>query len=157
MVVKYQVFPGGWNGKESTCNLGHLGLIPGLGRSPAWGYGNPLQYSCLKNPYGQRSLAGYSPWGHKELDMTDINATLSICLILFFPLCVYKSILYIPCSLKIIDSASQTRAFDIILDVHLLYNPFSPYKQYLAMLQQYVNRELPDIQASFRKGRGTRD
>ena len=89
--------------------------------------------------------------------MTDINATLSICLILFFPLCVYKSILYIPCSLKIIDSASQTRAFDIILDVHLLYNPFSPYKQYLAMLQQYVNRELPDIQASFRKGRGTRD
>ena len=132
-------------------------MIPGLGRSPAGGYGSPLQYSYLKNPYGQRILAGYSPWGHKELDMTDINATLSICLILFFPLCVYESVLYIPCSLKIIDSTSQTKAFDIILDVHLFYNPFSPYNQYLARLQQYVNCELPDIQVGFRKGKRTRD
>ena len=38
--------------------------------SPGGGHGNPLQYSCLENPHGQRSLAGYSPWGHKELDMT---------------------------------------------------------------------------------------
>ena len=45
-------------------------LIPGLGRSPGEGYGNPLQYSCLENPHGQRSLAGYSPEGHKELDTT---------------------------------------------------------------------------------------
>ena len=34
------------------------------------GHGNPLQYSCLENPYGQRSLVGYSPWGCKESDMT---------------------------------------------------------------------------------------
>ena len=34
------------------------------------GNGNPLQYSCLENPHGQRSLAGHSPWGHKESDMT---------------------------------------------------------------------------------------
>ena len=40
-----------------------LGLIPGLGRSPGAGNGNPLQYSCLENPYEQRSLAGSSPWG----------------------------------------------------------------------------------------------
>ena len=33
--------------------------------------GCPLQYSCLQNPHGQRSLVGYSPWGHKELDMTE--------------------------------------------------------------------------------------
>ena len=33
--------------------------------------GNPLQYSCMENPHGQRSLAGYSPWGHKELDTTE--------------------------------------------------------------------------------------
>ena len=33
--------------------------------------GNPLQYSCLENPHGQRSLAGYSPWGRKELDITE--------------------------------------------------------------------------------------
>ena len=43
----------------------------GLGRSPGGGHGNPLQYSCLENPHGQRSLAGYSPWGHKELDTTE--------------------------------------------------------------------------------------
>ena len=37
-------------GKESACNSGGLGLIPGLGRSPGEGNGNPLQYSCLENP-----------------------------------------------------------------------------------------------------------
>ena len=41
-------------------------IIPGLGRSPREGHGNLLQYSCLENPQGQRSLAGYSPWGCKE-------------------------------------------------------------------------------------------
>ena len=58
-------------GKESTCNAGDLGSIPGLGKSPGEGNGNPLQYSCLENPHGQRSLAGYSPWGHRESDMTE--------------------------------------------------------------------------------------
>ena len=43
-------FPGGLDGKESTCNVGDLGLIPGLGRSPGGGPGYPLQYSCLENP-----------------------------------------------------------------------------------------------------------
>ena len=56
-------FPGGSDGKESTCNAGDLGLIPGLGRSPGRGHGNPLQSSCLENPHGQRSLACYSPEG----------------------------------------------------------------------------------------------
>ena len=42
-------FPGGSDGKESACNAGDLGLIPGLGRSPGEGNGNPLQYSCLGN------------------------------------------------------------------------------------------------------------
>ena len=54
-------FPGGSDGKESACNAGDLDLIPGLGRSPGGGHGNPLQYSCLENPHGQWSLAGYSP------------------------------------------------------------------------------------------------
>ena len=40
--------------------------VPELGRSPGGGHGNPLQYSCLENPYGQRSLVGYSPCGGKE-------------------------------------------------------------------------------------------
>ena len=56
--------------KESTCNVGNVGLIPGLGRSPGGEHGNPLQYSCLENPQGQRSLAGYSPWDRKESDTT---------------------------------------------------------------------------------------
>ena len=58
-------FPDGSDCKESACNAGDLGLIPGLGRSPGGGHGNPGE-SCLENPHGQRSLAGYSPWGHKE-------------------------------------------------------------------------------------------
>ena len=64
-------FPGGSDGKESTCGKGDLGLIPGLGRSPGGGHGNPLQHSCLENPHGQRSLVGYSPCGRKELNMTE--------------------------------------------------------------------------------------
>ena len=43
-------FPGGSDGKESTCNAGDLGLILGWGRFPGEGKGNPLQYSCLENP-----------------------------------------------------------------------------------------------------------
>ena len=43
-------FPGGSEGKASACNAGDQGLIPGLGRSPGQGNGNPLQYSCLVNP-----------------------------------------------------------------------------------------------------------
>ena len=43
-------FPGGSDGKASACNMGDLGSIPGLGRSPGEGNGNPLQYSCLENP-----------------------------------------------------------------------------------------------------------
>ena len=48
---------------------------PWLGRSPGGGHGNPLQYSCLENPHGQRSLAGCSPWGCKELDTTEQRST----------------------------------------------------------------------------------
>ena len=50
-------FPGGSDGKESTCNVGDPATIPELGRFPGGGHGNPLQYSCLENPLGQRSLA----------------------------------------------------------------------------------------------------
>ena len=43
-------FPGGLDGKESACNMGDLGLTPGLGRSPGGGHGNPVQYPCLMSP-----------------------------------------------------------------------------------------------------------
>ena len=64
-------FPGGSDSKEPACNVGDLGLIPGLGRSPGGGHGNPYQCFCLENPHGQRSLVSYRPWGHKESDTTD--------------------------------------------------------------------------------------
>ena len=67
----YMGFPGGSAGKKSTCNVGDLGLIPGLGRCPGEGKGYQLQYSGLENPHGQRSLAGYSPWGCKQSDRTE--------------------------------------------------------------------------------------
>ena len=47
---------------ESACPAGDPSSIPGSGRSPGEGIGYPLQYSCLENPHGQKSLAGYSPW-----------------------------------------------------------------------------------------------
>ena len=63
-------FPSGLVVKNLLANEGDLGSIPGLGRSPGGGHGNPLQYYCLENPHGERSLMGYSPWDCKELDMT---------------------------------------------------------------------------------------
>ena len=59
-------FPGGSDGKESVCDAGDLGSIPGLGISPGEGHDNPFQYSCLENHHGKRRLEGYSPWGLKE-------------------------------------------------------------------------------------------
>ena len=55
-------FPWASAGKESVCNVGDLGSIPGLGRFPGEGKGYPLQYSGLEN------FMDYSPWGHKGLD-----------------------------------------------------------------------------------------
>ena len=49
-------FPGGSDSKELACNVGYLGLIPGLRRSPEGGHDNPLQNSCLENPHIQRNL-----------------------------------------------------------------------------------------------------
>ena len=47
-------------------DTGDAGSIPGWGRSPTVGNGNPFQYSCLGNPLDRGSLVGYSPWGHKK-------------------------------------------------------------------------------------------
>ena len=56
-------FPGSTSGKEPTCQCRKrdASLISGSGRSPGEGHGNLLQYSCLRESYGQRSLAGYGP------------------------------------------------------------------------------------------------
>ena len=63
--------------KESACNAGDQGLIPGSGRFPGEGNGNPLQYSGPGEFHGQRSLAGGSIWDHKEADTTE-QPTLSL-------------------------------------------------------------------------------
>ena len=68
-------FPGGSVGKESTCNAGDLGSSSGLRRFPGGGHGNQLQYSCLENTHGQRSLAGCSPWDYKESETTEQLST----------------------------------------------------------------------------------
>ena len=71
-------FPGDTVVKNPSANAGDardVHAIPGLGRSPGGGHGNPLQYSNLENPREPRSLAGYSPWGHKESEMTEQLST----------------------------------------------------------------------------------
>ena len=55
--------------KNPPAVAGDLGSIPGIGRSPGGGHGNPLQHSYLENLCGQRSLVGYSPWGYKVLGL----------------------------------------------------------------------------------------
>ena len=54
-------------------NTKDVGSIPGLGRFPGVGNGNPLQYFLPGESPGQRNLLGYSPWGHKELDTTEVT------------------------------------------------------------------------------------
>ena len=49
--------------KNLPAKVGDMGSVPGLGRFPGVGNGNPLQYSCLGKFHGQRSLVGHSPWG----------------------------------------------------------------------------------------------
>ena len=64
--------PCGGSGKESACNVGDLGSIPGSGKSPGEGNGNPLQYSCQENPMDSGAWqAIYSPQGCKESDTTE--------------------------------------------------------------------------------------
>ena len=91
----FKKFPCGSDSKESACNVGDLGSIPGLGTSPRGEHGNPLQYSCLENPLGQRNLVDCSSWGHKELDMTEQQSThthtyiyimFSMCIMSYFKL-----------------------------------------------------------------------
>jgi len=70
-------FSSGSYGKESAYNVGDLGLIPGSGRSPGKGNGNPLQYSGelawtpWRIPWTDKLIGLHSPWDHKELDTTE--------------------------------------------------------------------------------------
>ena len=77
--------PGGLDGKESACNAGDPGSVPGLGTFPWRREWEPTPVFLPGESHGQRNLTGYSPWGPKELDTTE-QLTLSLC---FFP---YKTL-----------------------------------------------------------------
>ena len=74
------MLPGWLSGEEppspTPVNIGDAGLIPGSGRSPGEGNGNPLQFSCLGNPMDRWELGGLQSRGHKESDTTErLNTT----------------------------------------------------------------------------------
>ena len=71
LVPSKDSFPGGSEGKGSAFKAGELGSIPGLGRSSEDGHGNPLQYSCLENPHGQRSLATFHGGEKSQTQLSD--------------------------------------------------------------------------------------
>ena len=72
--------------KALASNAGDPGSIPGLGRSPGEGNGNPLQYSCLESPMNGGSLVGHSPQGRKESDMAErLHFHFTIVYYKFFP------------------------------------------------------------------------
>ena len=70
MFTEFEGFPGGSDGKESACNAGNPGFIPGWGGAPGGGHDNPLQYSCLENPMDKGAWRA-TPWGRIELDTTE--------------------------------------------------------------------------------------
>ena len=57
----------------SSGDIRDMGSVPRSGRSPGGEHSNPLQYSHLENPHGQRSLVGCAPWGRKESDTTEVT------------------------------------------------------------------------------------
>ena len=76
IVIPRTLIRGRQYGKRRGGNVGVLSSLSLEGSileevAPGRGHGNPLQYSCLENPPGQRSLLGYSMWGRKESDMTE--------------------------------------------------------------------------------------
>ena len=115
-------FPGDSVNKESACNVGDLDSIPGLGRSLGEGNGNPLQYACLENPYGQRSLAGYSPWGRKASDMTEwLSTAYSIMCARWLQLHFYKKKLLEGNKIKCLQVKELWVIFFYLSKMHVIF------------------------------------
>ena len=93
------------------------GFDPWVGRAPGGGHGKPLQYPCLENPHGQRSLVGYSPWGRKESDTTKQLSTTQYVIYIHFPSCQESPFLSYPTCWALLD-----------LKVH---SPFHPLRSFL--------------------------
>ena len=77
VMIEYSIvgFPSGSVVKNPLTNAGDVGLIPGSGRSPGEGIWQPTPVFLPGKSHGQRNSAGYSPWSHKELDMTERLST----------------------------------------------------------------------------------
>ena len=79
-------FPGGSDGKESACNAGDPGSVPGSGRAPGEGNGNPLQYSCLENSMDREAWSiGLQKVGHDWATNTQIHVCVCVCVCV----CIY--------------------------------------------------------------------
>ena len=81
--------PKWFSGKESACNSGDAGSIPGWGRFPGEGKWQPTPVLLPGKFHGWKSLVGYSPWGRKELDMTE-QLSLTLCTISYSCVCVLQ-------------------------------------------------------------------
>ena len=85
-----EYFPGGSDGKASASSVGDQGSIPGLGRSPGEGNGNPLQYSCLENSIDWGAWQATVHWGAKSRTrLSDFTFTFSLSLKYDTVLCIY--------------------------------------------------------------------
>ena len=88
----YGGFPDGSDSKELACSAGDPGSIPGSGRSPGEGNGNPLQYSCLEYSMDRGAWEATSPWVHKELGTIE---QLTLACYKFFPTCINNWLVYL--------------------------------------------------------------
>ena len=117
-----------------------MGLFPGWGRSPGEGNGNLLQYSCLGN-LGQRSLAGHSPWSHKELDLTE-HAHTHIHVIHFYQVGkIYKMRKLPPChpeETPIICGGGEPYFFSLLSGLQAQF----PVGSYDFILASIINTEI---------------
>ena len=93
-------FPGSSDSKESTYKAGDRGSIPGLGRSPGEGKGNPCQYFCLENPMERKEPAGYSPWGPKESDRTEQLSISTILVHILLHYVYHRMLNILPCAIQ---------------------------------------------------------
>ena len=79
----FKGFPGGSDGKESACIAGDPGSVPWVGKNPWRRKWQPIPMFVPGKSHGQRSLEGYHPWGHKELDITENAHTFYIQMKIF--------------------------------------------------------------------------
>ena len=119
--------------------------MPGLGRSPGGEHGYPLQYSCLENYHGQKSLMGYSPWGRKESDTTEqhthTHTHTNMCV------CVYIYIIYIYIYIQ------YTYTFYICIYIHSIYI----HIYIVASLVAQMVKRLPSVQETWVRYLGWED